>query len=73
MPEPEEQLLDALARLHVAGKDDLVDGSRFVGMFRALRPRDPAGHAALRPVGGGVVPDHTGNLGTSVVPAPAFA
>jgi hypothetical protein len=42
MPEPEEQLLDALARLHVAGKDDLVDGSRFVGMFRA--------HGLLAPV-----------------------
>ena len=35
MPEPEEQLLSALARLHAAGKDTLVDGSRFVGMFRA--------------------------------------
>jgi hypothetical protein len=42
MPEPEEQLLDALARLHVAGQDDLVDGSRFVGMFRA--------HGLLAPV-----------------------
>ena len=26
MPEPEDQLLDALARLHVAGKDVIVDG-----------------------------------------------
>jgi hypothetical protein len=42
MPEPEEQLLDALARLHVAGKDDLVEGSRLVGMFRA--------HGLLAPV-----------------------
>jgi hypothetical protein len=30
----EEQLLSALARLHAAGKDSLVDGSRLVGMFR---------------------------------------
>ena len=43
MPEPEDQLLDALARLHAAGKD--VPGapdSRFVGMFRA--------HGLLAPV-----------------------
>ena len=42
MPEPEDQLLDALARLHAAGKDVLVEGSRFVGMFRA--------HGLLTPV-----------------------
>ncbi|MBB3042323.1 SEC-C domain-containing protein [Nocardioides sp. LMS-CY] len=42
MPEPEDRLLDALARLHAAGKDVLVDGSRFVGMFRA--------HGLLAPV-----------------------
>lgn len=42
MPEPEEQLLSALARLHAAGKDVLVEGSRFVGMFRA--------HGLLAPV-----------------------
>ena len=42
MPEPEEQLLDALARLHAAGRDELVPGSRFVGMFRA--------HGLLAPV-----------------------
>ncbi|RYU10337.1 DUF5926 family protein [Nocardioides iriomotensis] len=30
----EEQLLSALARLHAAGKDSLVEGSRLVGMFR---------------------------------------
>ncbi|GAA4369345.1 DUF5926 family protein [Nocardioides caricicola] len=42
MPEPEDQLLDALARLHAAGKDVLVEGSRFVGMFRA--------HGLLAPV-----------------------
>jgi hypothetical protein len=35
MPYDEEPLLDALARLHVAGKDVVADGSRFVGMFRA--------------------------------------
>ena len=42
MPEPEDRLLDALARLHAAGQDHLVDGSRFVGMFRA--------HGLLTPV-----------------------
>jgi hypothetical protein len=42
MPEPEGKLLDALARLHAAGKDNLVEGSRFVGMFRA--------HGLLAPV-----------------------
>jgi hypothetical protein len=35
MPYDEEPLLDALARLHVTGKDVVADGSRFVGMFRA--------------------------------------
>jgi hypothetical protein len=35
MPYDEERLLSALARLHVAGRDGLVDGSRLVGMFRA--------------------------------------
>jgi len=42
MPEPEERLLDALARLHAAGKDVLVPDSRLVGMFRA--------HGLLAPV-----------------------
>ncbi|MFC7495703.1 MULTISPECIES: DUF5926 family protein [unclassified Nocardioides] len=42
MPEPEDRLLDALARLHAAGKDVLVEDSRFVGMFRA--------HGLLAPV-----------------------
>jgi hypothetical protein len=42
LPYDEEPLLDALARLHSAGKDDLVEGSRFVGMFRA--------HGVLVPV-----------------------
>lgn len=42
MPEPEDRLLDALARLHAAGRDELVPGSRFVGMFRA--------HGLLAPV-----------------------
>jgi Family of unknown function (DUF5926)/SEC-C motif len=35
MPHPEDQLLDALARLHAAGRDQLVPESRLVGMFRA--------------------------------------
>ncbi len=34
-PEDEDALLDALARLHVAGKDTLVEGGRLIGMFRA--------------------------------------
>jgi hypothetical protein len=35
LPYDEEPLLDALARLHVAGSDRVAEGSRFVGMFRA--------------------------------------
>ena len=35
MPEAEDDLLDALARLHAAGKDEIAEGSRLVGMFRA--------------------------------------
>jgi len=42
LPYDEDPLLDALARLHASGQDDLVDGSRFVGMFRA--------HGLLTPV-----------------------
>lgn len=42
MPHPEDQLLDALSRLHAAGKTRLSDDSRFVGMFRA--------HGVLAPV-----------------------
>ena len=42
MPHPEDELLDALARLHAAGQDTVADGSRFVGMFRA--------HGLLAPV-----------------------
>ena len=42
MPEPEDDLLTALARLHAARSDVLVDGARFVGMFRA--------HGLLAPV-----------------------
>ena len=42
MPEPEADLLDALARLHAADQDRLIDGTRFIGMFRA--------HGLLAPV-----------------------
>jgi len=42
MPEPEDQLLNALARLHAGGLDDIAPGSRLVGMFRA--------HGLLAPV-----------------------
>jgi hypothetical protein len=34
-PEPEGPLLDALARLHTAGRDKVAEESRLVGMFRA--------------------------------------
>ena len=34
MPHDEDPLLDALARLHVSGRDKVAEGSRFVGMFR---------------------------------------
>jgi hypothetical protein len=42
MPEPEDALLDALARLHAARRDVIAEGSRLVGMFRA--------HGVLAPV-----------------------
>ena len=42
MPEPEDQLLDALSRLHAAGQDVIVPDARLVGMFRA--------HGLLAPV-----------------------
>ncbi|MZD09573.1 topoisomerase II [Streptomyces sp. SID5785] len=35
MPHPEEKLLDALARLHAAGRSSLGEGTRLVGSFRA--------------------------------------
>lgn len=35
MPHAEEQLLDALARLHAAGRSSLGEGTRLVGSFRA--------------------------------------
>ncbi|THA71823.1 topoisomerase II [Streptomyces sp. A0958] len=35
MPHAEEQLLDALARLHAAGDSSLGEGTRLVGSFRA--------------------------------------
>jgi hypothetical protein len=41
-PEDEDALLDALARLHAAREDHLVDGARLIGMFRA--------HGVLAPV-----------------------
>ncbi|RNL62054.1 SEC-C domain-containing protein [Nocardioides marmoriginsengisoli] len=41
-PEDEDQLLDALARLHAAGEDHLVEDGRLIGMFRA--------HGVLVPV-----------------------
>ncbi|CAA9332331.1 MAG: hypothetical protein AVDCRST_MAG36-997 [uncultured Nocardioidaceae bacterium] len=35
MPHEEDALLTALARVHAAGRDRLVEGARLVGMFRA--------------------------------------
>lgn len=35
MPEPEDEVLDGLARLHAAGSSGLADGTRYVGSFRA--------------------------------------
>ncbi len=42
MPQPESELLDALARLHAAGASGLGEGARYVGSFRA--------HGLLAPV-----------------------
>lgn len=42
MPEPEDELLDAFARLHERGDDSVVPGARVIGMFRA--------HGLLAPV-----------------------
>ena len=42
MPEPEDALLDALARVHTSGADVIVPDARLVGMFRA--------HGLLAPV-----------------------
>jgi len=35
LPQPEDRLLDALARLHAAERSVLAEGSRYVGAFRA--------------------------------------
>ena len=35
LPYEEEEALDALARLHAAGHDTLVENSRLIGSFRA--------------------------------------
>ncbi len=58
MPYDEELLLDALARLHVAGADGVAEGSRFVGMFRT--------HGRLVPVW-----DLPSGTGASVLEEPA--
>jgi hypothetical protein len=42
MPEPEDDLLDAFARLHERGAAAVVEGARLIGMFRA--------HGLLAPV-----------------------
>ncbi|MFL6107464.1 MAG: DUF5926 family protein [Marmoricola sp.] len=57
-PEDEDQLLDALARLHAAGGDHLVDGGKLIGMFRA--------HGVLAPVW-----DLPRGTGADVLVAPA--
>jgi hypothetical protein len=35
LPQDEDQLLDAIARLHAAGGSGLGEGSRYIGAFRA--------------------------------------
>lgn len=42
MPQPEDELLNGLARLHARGQDVIAEGARLVGMFRA--------HGLLAPV-----------------------
>ncbi|RNL81420.1 DUF5926 family protein [Nocardioides marmorisolisilvae] len=61
-PEDEDQLLDALARLHAAGEDHLVEGGKLIGMFRA--------HGVLVPVWD--LPRGTG-ADALVAPVAAFA
>ena len=61
-PEDEDRLLDALARLHAAGEDHLVEGGKLIGMFRA--------HGVLAPVWD--LPRGTG-ADALVVPVAAFA
>lgn len=61
-PEDEGALLDALARLHHAGEDHLVEGGRLIGMFRA--------HGVLVPVWD--LPQGTG-AEALVAPVAAFA
>ncbi len=41
MPHPEDELLNALARLHAAGQDSVAEGSRFVGHVPRARPARP--------------------------------
>ena len=60
LPEPEAEALDALARLHAAGRDQLVPDSRLVGMFRA--------HGLLVPVW-----DLAVGTGAAVLEGPAVA
>lgn len=60
MPESENELLDALARLHAAGQDNLIETGRLVGMFRA--------HGLLAPVW-----DLPVGTGAEVLQAPAEA
>lgn len=62
MPHAEDALLDALARLHAAEEDRLVEGGKLVGMFRA--------HGLLTPVWD--VPSGTGAEALEK-PAAAFA
>jgi hypothetical protein len=61
-PEDEDQLLDSLARLHAAKVDQLVEGGRLIGMFRA--------HGVLVPVWD--LPRGTG-ADALVAPTSAFA
>ncbi|KNB49039.1 DUF5926 family protein [Streptomyces caatingaensis] len=60
MTHPEEELLDALARLHAAGTSSLGEGTRLVGSFRA--------HGLTVPVW-----DLPGSVGAADVEKPAAA
>jgi hypothetical protein len=60
LPQDEQVLLEAFARLHAAGEDSIVEGSKLVGMFRA--------HGLLTPVW-----DLRPGTGADALEAPAAA
>lgn len=60
LPQEEQVLLEAFARLHAAGEDSIIEGSKLVGMFRA--------HGLLTPVW-----DLPPGTGADALEAPAAA